>query len=543
MSVGGGAGAGAGATGGTPNGGGTGGTTGGTIGATGGSAGSVGPGCAAPDTGSNVLRILSSLEYQRSVQRLFGLATPPPVDDLPADNERLGFRTFAEFQSMSASNLRAYLDKARELADELLADSARREAVIGCNVADAACLRSFVGGFGRLAYRRALAAPEIDAIVTDATTHGVDAEDRFRFAIEVLLSSASFLYRVEVGDTTDALSTLGAEELASRLSFALLGHGPSAALLDQAATGALDTPEGLRAAAQAMLADPEAPTFFAAFFRQWLGFNTLRPPVTPPSGWSDALLTAMQAETDAVLHDHAWNGQNLLDVLTAPYTKVSPALATFYGLPAPGADGRVDFADGDVRARSGILTHASLLGAKTDGDLIAIRGHWIRRTFLCEELTPDAAVTDEIDTVTEGLTRTEIVNTRNELPQCVGCHASIDPIGIGFAKFDAAGRYDASLDVAGIDVMPALPDAPAPNGFVSVGELASKLRALPVIPACVADRAFIYVNGRMPEAADACSVASVSQAFVAGGQTFPALIAGLVEAPAFRLRRPPTATP
>jgi hypothetical protein len=535
---------GAGAMGGTSNGGmpSSGGASG-NGGNAGGSAGTVDPACANADTGSNVLRILSSLEYQRTVQHLFQLATPPPVDDLPADNERLGFRTFAEFQTMSVSNLRAYIDKARELADDLFADGPRRASVIGCEVADAACLRSFVTGFGRLAYRRELAASEIDAIVTGAMTHAVDEQDRFRFAIEVLLSSASFLYRVEVGNAPEALSTLSSTELASRLSFALLGRSPSAALLDQATTGALDTPEGLRTAAQAMLADPEAQTFFAAFFRQWLGFNTLRPPVTPPSGWSDALLPDMQAETDALLSDHAWNGQDLLDVLTAPYTKVSASLATFYGLPAPGADGRVDFSDADVRARSGILTHASLLGAKTDGDLIAMRGHWVRRTFLCEELTPDAAVTDAIETVTEGLTRTEIVNTRNELSQCAGCHASIDPIGIGFAKFDAAGRYDASLDLEGIAVMPALPDAPAPNGFASVGELAEKLKALPVIPACVADRAFIYVHGRMPGAADACTVAFVSQAFTGGGQTFPALVAGLVDAPGFRLRRPPTAAP
>jgi hypothetical protein len=314
-------------------------------------------------------------------------------------------------------------------------------------------------------------------------------------------------------------------------------------LLDQAATGALDTPEGLRAVAQAMLADPEAQSFYAAFFRQWLGFNTLRPPATPPSGWSDALLPELQAETDAVIRDHAWGGQSLLDMLTAPYTKVSASLATFYGLPAPGADGRVDVPASHVRAGSGILTHASLLGAKTDGDLIAIRGHWIRRAFLCEELTPDAAVTDEIETVTEGLDRIEIINTRNELPQCVGCHSSIDPIGIGFAKFDAAGRYDESIDLAGINVMPALPDAPEPTAFASVGELAGKLKTLPALPSCVADRAFLYVNGRMPAAADHCTVDGVSQAFVSGGLTLPALVAGMVEAPAFRLRRPPTPTP
>jgi hypothetical protein len=524
----------------------TGGTGGsGGAGGAGGSAGTVDPACAsaAPNAGSNVLRMLSSLEYQRTVQSLFRLSVPPPVDDLPADNERLGFRTFAEFQTMSPANLRAYLDKAGKLADDLLADTTRRTAVIGCALADAACLGSFVASFGRLAYRRALEPSEVDAIVADATTHGLDDEDRFRFAIEVLLSSPSFLYRVEVGDAPDALSTLGGTELASRLSFALLGRSPSGGLLDQAATGALDTPEGLRTAAQAMLADPEAQNFYAAFFRQWLGFNTLRPPVAPPQGWSDALLPELAAETDAVIRDHAWGGQSLLDMLTAPYTKVSASLATFYGLPAPGADGRVDVPSGHVRAGSGILTHASLLSAKTDGDLIAIRGHFIRRSFLCEELTPDAAVTDEIETVTEGLDRIEIINTRNELPQCAGCHASIDPIGIGFAKFDAAGRYDDSIDLTGINVTAALPDAPAPSTFTSIGELATKLKVLPVVPSCVADRAFLYVNGRMPAAADACTVASASEAFVSGGMTFPALIAGIVESPAFRLRRPPAPTP
>lgn len=528
--------------------GGSGGTTGGAGGAggsTGGSAGTVDPACAsaAPDTGSNVLRILSSLEYQRTVQSLFQLPAPPPVDDLPADNERLGFRTFAEFQTMSPANLGAYLDKASELADGLLADEARRAAVIGCTLEDAACLGSFVSSFGRLAWRRPLEQTEIDAIVASATTHGVDAEDRFRFALEVLLTAPSFLYRVEVGNAPEGLSTLSSTELSSKLSFALLGRSPSAALLDQAATGALDTPEGLRAAAQAMLADPASQDFFAAFFRQWLGFNTLRAPAAPPADWSDSLLPEMQAETDAVIRDYAWGGQSLLDMLTAPYTKVGASLATFYGLPAPGAEGRVDIPAGHVRAGSGILTHAALIGAKTDGDLIAIRGHWIRRVFLCEELTPDAEVTDEIETVTEGLTRSQIVNTRNELPQCVGCHASIDPIGIGFAKFDAAGRYDEDADLEGITVMPALPDATAPNAFATVGELATMLKELPGIPSCVADRAFIYVHGRLPDAADACAVDDVSRAFVTGGKTFPSLVSGLVESPAFRLRRPPAPTP
>jgi hypothetical protein len=249
-------------------------------------------------------------------------------------------------------------------------------------------------------------------------------------------------------------------------------------------------------------------------------------------------MPAMQAETDSALLDHAWGGQSLLDMLTANTTRVSPELATFYGLGAPAADGRVTFPAGHVRENSGLLTHASLLGAKGDGDLIAIRGNWLRRTFLCEELTLPPDLADEIGELLVGLTRTEIVNLRNSEVQCRGCHAAIDPIGMGFAQFDASGRFDSSLDVSGFLVEKGLPDAADP-AFDTIGELAAKLKALPGVPTCIAERAFLYVNGREPGAADACTVSNVTQSFAAGNHGFPALLAGLVGSPAFRLRRAP----
>jgi hypothetical protein len=494
---------------------------------------------ATPDAGESVLRRLSNLEYQRSLQVLFQLDAPPSLEGIPDDSLKDGFE-LAETQTVSSLHLRGYLDKAKSLANGVLANAQRRTEIIGCDVDSAGCLDTFITNFGRLAYRRALEPAEVEAISAGAAEHATDAQDGFRYAMEVMLTSPSFLFRVEVGNAAEGLSTLTASEVASRLSFALTGRTPSAALLDQAAQGALDTPQGLADAAAAMLDDPTTHDFFGAFFRRWLGYDVLRAPVPAPSGWSDALLTDLQSETDRLLADYAWADRNFLEVLTTSSTRLTPALATYYGLPAPAADGAFTIPAGNVRAGTGILTHAGLLSAKRDGDLIAIRGNWLRASFLCEHV--GAVDLSEATEDLVGLTRVEIVQMRNMRPDCNGCHALIDPIGVGFAAFDGTGRFDDTADPSVYGIATAVPDLE--NGaFTSIAELSQRLASEPVVAACLTERAFLFVNGREPEAADGCTVTQASTGFAAQSHGFQSLLASLVTSPAFRLRRAPVEAP
>ena len=491
----------------------------------------------ATDAGASVLRRLSNLEYARTLQALFQLAEPPSLDGIPDDSVKDHFE-LAETQSVSALHLRAYLDKATELASDLLGDATRRAALIGCDVTAPTCLGSFVQSFGKLAYRRPLEAAEVDAITDSASEHATDAEDGFRYALQVLLTSPSFLFRVEVGDSPEGLSTLSASEVASRLSFALTGRGPSADLLEQAETGALDSVDGVAAAATALLAQPVAREFYGAFFRRWLGYDVLRAPVPAPRGWSDALLADMQGETDGLLDEFAWSNQNFLQVLTTSTTHLTPALATYYDLPAPGADGLLTIPADHVRAGTGIFTHASLLSAKRDGDLIAIRGNWLRTSFLCEQVEPIdlAAATEDL----VGLTRVEIVQVRNMRPDCNGCHGLLDPIGVGFASFDATGRYDETIDASVYGVETMVPDL-EDGAFESVAELAQKLALEPAVSSCLAKRAFLFINGRAPADADSCTLAQATSGFTSANANFQSLLASLVTSPAFRVRRAPAA--
>ncbi len=490
------------------------------------------------ELGATPLRRLSSLELQLTLQDLFQLPSPPSIESIPLDTDKEGFKTYAELQPVSAQHLRAYADVAAELGDALLADGARRRKVLGCEPSESDCLRGFVTRFGKLAYRRPLEASELDALVARAESNGLDLNDQFRFALQSMLSSANFLYRVEIGDDPDGQAKLSPNELAAKLSFASWGRAPSAELLDRAADGELSSDEGLRRAARQMLDDPRSKQFYGAFFRQWLGYDQLRAPATPPSGWSDGLLDAMQAETDSLALGQAFGAGSLLDALTSDRVQLTPELARFYGLPAPDANGNVTIPANHARAGTGLLGHASLLSAKGDGDLIAIRGNWLRRTFLCSTLEVPPDVAEELGELLVGLTRVEIVEKRNTEQACKGCHAQIDPIGVGLSQFDALGRFDAKANLDMFGIAPALPDADEPS-FASVAELSAKLQAMPEVATCLAEKAFIYLHGRAPEPADACELENASASFAKGGYRFRELLEGMLSAPSFRLRRAP----
>ncbi len=498
--------------------------------------------CATADVSPNVLTRLSRLEYRLTLKELFQLAETPAVASVPEDSDFKGFRTMAALQNVTTEHLRSYQEEATALAQALLADTARRDAVVGCDLAAAGCLESFIADFGRVAYRRTLSADDVAGLMDVAAKAPDGPEQQFVDVVTAMLSSPSFLFRMEIGDSPDGLSTLSGEELASRLSFVLIGRGPSMELLDRGAAGELDTEAGLATAAAELLADERSREYFGAFFEQWLGFEQLRAPNEPGPAWDDSLMDSMQQETHAFLNEFAWApSRNFLDALTANHTYVGDDLVQFYGLPTPDADGRVDFPEGHDRASSGLLTHASLISAKGDGDKVAHRGAWVQRTFLCTDLQIPTALLDQLSTELEGLTYPAMIEKRNTDTACAGCHSLIDPIGVGFLAYDAAGQFDPEVDETQYGITPALP-GDGGGKFENIGELALMLRARPELSRCLTERMFLYTSGRQAAAADACTVAHATEQFDAEQGRFSSILEGLVLAPEFRLRRAPAAT-
>src|SRR4030095_13940454 len=111
----------------------------------------------ADDPGPAPLRRITRFEYGRSIADLTGAPTTV-AEQLPPDEETLGFDDIADAYSVSSLHAARYLDAPEQAAAALRGDTARLTAFADCNPTggDAACVAAFIGGFGRRAWRRPL---------------------------------------------------------------------------------------------------------------------------------------------------------------------------------------------------------------------------------------------------------------------------------------------------------------------------------------------------------------------------------------------------
>src|SRR5262245_13725107 len=504
------------------------------------------PLCAA-DPGPAPLRRITRFEYGRTISDLTGV--PASVaEQLPPDEETLGFDDIADAYSVSSLHVARYLDVAEQAAAMLTADAARLTAGAGCDptTGDTACLASFVAGFGRRAWRRPLAPDELQAmqqIYTDTPDPG--PADGVAGIVAEMLQSPQFLYRPEPTSAATG-QPLEPYALATRLSFLLTGAGPDEGLLAAAGSGGLDTEAGLLAETDRLLAGPRAAELFVHVATQWWelgGVPMLDKDRSLYRTWTDATPVALAEETRLFLMD-TWQGTpNLAALLTAPVTFVDAQLASFYNLPAPTGAGfqRVQL---DPARAAGLLTQGSFLAehAKADQTSPVLRGKFVRARLFCTPPPPPPP-----DVVVRPPTIDPRLSTRQRFAQhtadatCAGCHANMDPIGFAFEHYDAAGRW---RDVDGgqaVDATGMLKGTDVDGALDGVPSLATRLAGSAQVATCTATQWFRYAFGRAEQSiGDLCAVDRLAAALTGnnGGGDFRKMVRATVRMAAFRNRAP-----
>ena len=122
-------------------------------------------------------------------------------------------------------------------------------------------------------FRRPAVAEELTiygTVYTDATGLGETPDNALKHVLRAMLSSAEFLYRIELDPTPNSATPhkLNGYELASRLSYFLWSSGPDQALFDAAASGKLLEDGELLAHTDRLLQDEKGKRFVMNFAGQ-----------------------------------------------------------------------------------------------------------------------------------------------------------------------------------------------------------------------------------------------------------------------------------
>ncbi|HEY0138547.1 MAG TPA: DUF1592 domain-containing protein [Nannocystis sp.] len=506
---------------------------------------------ALPEVPAPTSRRLTTAEFKHSVTDLLG---PVTLSAIEADASQEGFFSVGNARiALSPAGVALY-EKALEAATlEAFADPARVPTIVACVPAlptDTVCLRDAIASFGRRAWRRPLAAAELDRYLGIATAVGSETSDAvvgLRHAVWGLLQSPHFLYRVELGAAgADGRVAFSSYEMASRLAFTLWNTLPDEALLDAAERDELTSADGVVTQATRMLADPRARqgvhNFIGELYELWLLDEKVKDPTQFPE-WTPTLRQVMRDELLARIEDVVFTApDDFFALYDSPKVFVNNELAALYGLPPADPDSfRAELLpEGSPRRGligSGLMLAMNSLPARTSA---TARGAFIAEALLCRTVPPPPPEVDtdldKPDEMNPGpRTLREKLEPHRSNPACAGCHNITDPLGLALEHFDTVGRYRELDQGLVIDASGELDGMP----FVDGAELASRLREHPEVARCLVKKLATYTAGRLPALAEFETLAALEDALAIEGNRFDRLLFALVTHDDFRFAHPP----
>ena len=406
-----------------------------------------------------------------------------------------------------------------------------------------ACVRQDIEHLARLAYRRPVTSQEVDRLsrfVTMAQNEGLNLEQGMRLAVEAMLVSPNFLFRIERDRGTD-VHPISDVELASRLSYFLWSSMPDDGLLAKAEKDQLHEPAVLSAEIRRMLKDSKSDALVDNFAGQWLELRNLDSAHPDPEMFPEfdaGMRASMRTETHMFFDSIVREDRSILDFINGNYTFVNGRLAKFYGIPGVQGDQfrRVSL---DGTERSGVLTQASvlLITSYPTRTSPVLRGKWILENILNAPPPPPPPGVGSLDTKggpLSGTMRQQMEKHRTN-PACASCHVRMDPMGFALENYNAVGQWRTHEGALPIDAAGVLPNGRRFNGPAELKALL--LNDKNAFAECLTEKMLTYALGRGLERYDRPAVKTIADRVESNGYHFSSLIDGIVNSLPFRMGR------
>src|SRR6266498_3514290 len=411
------------------------------------------------------------------------------------------------------------------------------------------CTRLIVEHLARRAYRRPVTPKEITqltSLIADVQRDGEAFEEGLATAIQAMLLSPHFLFRIERAPATPltiaSARSLSQHELASRLSYFLWSSMPDDALLAAADRGKLAQPRTLVAQVRRMLLDPKSHALVENFGGQWLQVRKLesvKPDRKRFPGFDEYLRLSMRRETELFFASIIREDRSILDFIDADYTYLNERLARFYKVRnVQGTEFRKVLFATDAH-RGGLLSQASVLTISSYANRTSpvLRGKWVLENLVGAPPPPPPPDVPNLDETRIGTSSTmrEQLEQHRKNAICASCHTRMDPLGFGLENFDAIGAWRTMDGQFPIQASGTLPDG---RPFDGLQGLESILKAQPdAFAECLTRKLLVYALGRGLEPDDDPAVKKIVTSVGTDNYRFSSLVLGIVKSELFQKRR------
>ena len=501
---------------------------------------------APPNPGRVTIRRLNRAEYTNTIRDLLGVEFNASAD-FPADDVGYGFDNIGDVLTLPPLLMEKYLSAAEQIAAK--ADILPKRG----NSLDDDAIAKIVRRLAARAYRRPISDRELARlmkIIVAARVRGESTEAAVQIALESILVSPKFLFRVELDSDAPgatAIRALNEYELASRLSYFLWSSMPDDELFELAARSKLR--ENLDRQVPRMLRNPKAKALVQNFAGQWLQLRNLDL-ASPDKGrfpaFNDELRQAMRTESEMFFESIVHEDRSVLDMLDADFTFLNERLARHYGIEGVKGDNfrRVSLpageGEGGGEIRGGVLTQAAMLTVTSNPTRTSPvkRGKWIMVNILG---TPPPDPPPGVPALREGRRATLAGTVRQRMeqhrsdPNCAVCHKEMDALGFALENFDPVGAWRTKDGRFPIDAAAQLPDGRSVDG--PQGLKAVLRSGKEPFTRCLTSKLLTYALGRGVESYDKRTVDAIVAAAKANDYKFSTIVMGIVHCDAFQKRR------
>ncbi|MBI3210074.1 MAG: DUF1592 domain-containing protein [Candidatus Solibacter usitatus] len=429
------------------------------------------------------LRRLNRGEYGSTVRDLLNIHINAG-HGLPAEGAGgEGFDNAAETLFLSPIHAEKYLEAAKLALEYAFSDTRSRARFLtdpNATLSPEEAARKTLDAFLPKAFRRPARPGDMDkymALFQTAMKRGDSYEQAMQYALQGVLMSPHFLFRLESPNPNPPPRLLDDYALASRLSYFLWGSMPDQTLFDLASKGTLHETETLIAQVPRMLKDAHAHEFADRFVDQWLNIRELGRDIKPdrqlfPTYYDAEIQSAMRYEPILFFQEIMAENLSLMNLIDSKFTILTNRLARHYDLKIA-ADQKISQQPKRIELpenshRGGLLGMAAVLAVSSLPTRTSpvLRGKWILESVLGTPPPPpppSVPLLKEHDAQMPQTLR-ERLELHRQNAVCAGCHNKIDPLGFGLENYDVLGRWRTEDAGKPIDSKGELPDGTIFNG-------------------------------------------------------------------------------